>query len=151
MILYDGYGDMMQSQCKTVVCTTNVAGAMGKGLAKMFRDSVPGLYTFYRERFPRDDTPDPEKMRELYVYPINDRQQVLLLPTKLHWRNPSTYSMIHDGLQEVIRQWDMLELESVAFPALGCQNGGLQFRVVRSILHRYFRDSQLPIEIYHPY
>lgn len=150
MIIHDGPGDLFASQCKTLLCPTNVAGAMGKGLARVFRDRVPGLWEFYQKQFPRDNNPHPSKVFRLELYRPTEGPQVLLFPTKLHWRDPSRIDWIDHNLGSMMEQWFDLELESIAIPALGCGEGGLSYDEVRPYLLKYFDGTMLPAELYHP-
>ncbi len=55
-------------------------------------------------------------------------------PTKKHWRNPSKLSYVTDGLRALVEEIRRLKLSSIAVPALGCGNGGLEWNVVRPLI-----------------
>lgn len=71
---------------------------------------------------------------------------VLLFPTKRHWRSPSKISDIEQGLEKFVQSFDKLGIESIAFPKLGCGNGGLDWEDVRPLMEKYLKN--LPIHIY---
>jgi len=71
---------------------------------------------------------------------------VLLFPTKRHWEKPAELEYIEDGLKDFIANWDLMGIRSIAFPKLGCGNGGLDWDEVRPIMERYL--CELPIKAY---
>lgn len=73
-------------------------------------------------------------------------QWVLNFPTKKHWRNPSKLFYIEAGLQKFVAQYERRGIREVAFPRLGCGNGGLDWDEVRPLMERYL--SPLPILVY---
>lgn len=145
MISYEGVGDLFESKRQTLMCTTNVAGAMGAGVAKEFRDRYPELYERYLELFPREYYPDPSLAKKLYVFPINEHQQCLLFPTKVHWRNPSPWSLMWDNLAQLASQFQELGITSLAMPPIGCGNGGWKYEQVMRAIHHHL--GPLPIEV----
>ena len=53
---------------------------------------------------------------------------------------------IESGLQKFVDNYERLGIESIAFPKLGCGNGGLEWSAVKLIMEKYLRP--LPISIY---
>ncbi len=146
MIVYEGPGDVLKSQRQTLMCTTNVVGAMGAGVAKAFRDAYPELHAHYLSLFPRRSTmPNPQLARQLHVFPINEHQQCLLFPTKVHWRDPSPPALVVDNLKALRLTYRELGITSLAAVPTGCRNGKLPWAMVRSWLYLAFAD--LPIEV----
>jgi len=145
MISFEGQGNLFQSKRQTLLCTTNVAGAMGAGIAKEFRDRYPELYEFYLERFPREYYPDPALGNQLYVFPINDEQQCLLFPTKINWRNPSPWKLMWDNLAQLAARYEELRITSLAMPPIGCGNGGWKYEQVIRAIHHHL--GPIPIEV----
>ena len=150
MITYDGPGDLFSSSCDALVVPVNCAGVMGKGVALTFQERFPGLLERYRKHFPRTDRPDPALLEHIGVVRLKDGRKIVLLPTKLHWRDTASLSALHLTLQALLRVWETEDLGSVAFPAIGCGEGGLRWSDVHGMLHRYFADSRFVVEIYHP-
>ena len=73
---------------------------------------------------------------------------MLLFPTKKHWRNPSKLEYIEQGLIKFVENWDKLGANSIAFPRLGCGNGGLNWDVVRPLMEKYLNPLPLQVLIY---
>ena len=61
---------------------------------------------------------------------------ILLFPTKVYWRNPSKLEYIEVGLN-ICEKWDELGADSIAFPRLGCGNGGLDWNDVQPLMEKY--------------
>jgi hypothetical protein len=70
----------------------------------------------------------------------------LNFPTKKHWRRPSSVEYIEAGLQKFVDKFEAKGIREIAFPRLGCGNGGLDWDKVRPLMHSYLAD--LPIRVY---
>lgn len=132
---------ILTSQAQTVVNTVNTVGVMGKGLASIFKARYPDMFKAYREickaqRF---------NIGQLWLWKASD-QWVLNFPTKKHWRQPSKLSYIEAGLKKFVDQYEQRGIREIAFPRLGCGNGGLDWDDVRPLMERYL--SPLPIPVY---
>lgn len=68
---------------------------------------------------------------------LTERQQlvgprwIVNFPTKRHWRNPSKIEWIEEGLKDLKRAIRDKGIRSIALPALGAGNGGLDWADVR--------------------
>lgn len=71
---------------------------------------------------------------------------ILLFPTKEHWRNSSKIEYIEDGLKKFVEMYAEKQIQSIAFPMLGCGCGGLDCEVVRAVMEKYL--SPLPIDVF---
>jgi len=115
---------------------------MGRGIALDFRRLLPGMYTQYRDLCEQGLL----KIGDLWLYK-GPNKWVLNFPTKQHWRYPSRVSYIEAGLRKFADSYAEMQIHSIAFPALGCGNGQLDFESeVRPLMERYFHN--LPIEIF---
>lgn len=132
---------LMTSSAQTLVNTVNTVGIMGKGLAAAFKERYPEMYSDYRKRcsagqfFPGS----------IWLWKGAD-QWVLNFATKSHWRNPSKIEYVRRGLAEFRGNYEAMGIREIAFPRLGCGNGGLNWSDVRPIMINYLCD--LPISIF---
>ena len=85
------------------------------------------------------------------------RQDVLVgprwivnFPTKQDWRAPSRLEWIVSGLQDLRRFLLEEEVASVAIPALGAGNGGLDWPVVRTEIERALGDLIMDVRVFEP-
>ncbi len=76
---------------------------------------------------------------------------IINFPTKDHWRSASKLSYIEKGLNWFRENYEELNLSSVAFPPLGCGNGGLPWSIVGPLMYAKLVDLPIHIEIYAPY
>lgn len=132
---------ILRSQAQTVVNTVNTVGVMGKGLASALKSKYPEMFKAYRE-ICKNQLLD---IGQLWLWKGPDRW-VLNFPTKKHWRQPSKLSYIEAGLKKFVAQYERRGIREIAFPRLGCGNGGLNWEDVRPLMEHYL--SPLPITVY---
>lgn len=140
-------GDMFESRCGTIVNTVNCVGAMGKGIALEFKKRYPEMYREYVDKCRLGEV----KPGKPYIYNNADGTRILNFPTKDHWRSPSRLSYVMDGLDWFVKHYEEYGVKSIAFPPLGCGNGGLTWETVGPSMYRKLCDLPIEIEIYAPY
>lgn len=160
MIVYEGPGDLFKAKERTLVCTVNVVGAMGKGVALEFKRRFPGLYEEYLETMLFDGhrklryTSDMiERNRNTLLFwtpPEGGPHDVLCFPTKLHWMHDSPLELIEENLALLARNYASMGITSLAMPPLGCGNGNRDYKKeVGPLIHQYFGDSvPIPVAVY---
>ena len=132
-------GDLFTTQAQTRVNTVNCVGIMGKGVAQEFKKRYPSMFEDYAERCERKQV----RLGEPYLY--RDRSGVFIVnfPTKDHWRSPSRLSDIERGLDYFVQHHAEWGIKSVAFPPLGCGNGGLSWEEVGPLMYGKLRHLKL--------
>jgi len=140
-------GDLFTSNAQTLVNTVNCVGVMGKGVALEFKKRFPSLFEDYAERCERKQV----KLGEPYVYRGAGNKLVLNFPTKGHWRSPSRLADIEAGLDHFVKHHAEWGIASIAFPPLGCGNGGLEWAEVGPLVYGKLNRLPISIEIYAPY
>lgn len=138
-------GNIFESKCQTLVNPVNCVGVMRKGLALEFKQRWPEMFLHYKMRC---DSRNPLTVGNPELYKINDKKQILLFPTKGHWKEPSRLDWIVNGLHYFTQFFKTGEVTSIAFPALGCGNGGLPWELIRPVMIHYLCRLKVPIEIY---
>ena len=135
-------GDLLSSPAQTLVNTVNSVGVMGKGIAKSFKAIYPEMFAAYRQRCEAGEL----TIGSLFLY-RSAHKWVLNFPTKRHWRQGSRPQDIAAGLETFRRAYAEHGITSIAFPQLGCGNGGLDWESqVRPMMERQLGD--LPIAVY---
>lgn len=129
------HGDMFQEPTQAIVNTVNCVGVMGKGVALEFKKRWPDNFEAYR-KLCRDKKLVPGNM---FVFDrggiINDGPRFLInFPTKNNWRSKSKISYITDGLDDLVKKINELNITSISIPPLGCGNGGLDWKEVKPII-----------------
>lgn len=140
-------GNLFSSRAKTLVNTVNCVGVMGKGIALEFKKRYPDMYDEYVYKCENGVVIPGEP----YYYTDLVGNSIINFPTKNHWRSPSKLSYIIKGLQWFRENYKELGITSVAFPPLGCGNGGLSWSVVGPIMYEMLCDLPISIELYAPY
>ena len=140
-------GDLFESQALTLVNTVNCVGVMGKGIAKTFKEKYPNMFKEYVSLCNEGKV----KPGRPYLYKDLCGRSVLNFPTKDHWRSPSKLSYIVSGLEWFRENYENLGILSIAFPPLGCGNGGLEWSTVGPIMFQKLKDLPIEIELYAPY
>lgn len=138
-----GYG-LITDEAQVLVCTTNSVGAMGAGVAKVFREQIPKLYYRYRkhcqEHNPADMVP--------YVFERGESKFVYCLHTKRQWWFRSKMEYIEKGLADFVVWCIEQKVTSVALPPLGCGNGGFTFDEIEPVMRRHLEGLDADVRIY---
>ncbi len=140
-------GNIFESEAQTLVNTVNCVGVMGKGLALEFKKLFPDMYEDYMIRCKAKEV----RLGEPYLYRRLLPPWILNFPTKDHWRSVSRLSDIVAGLEYLEKHYREWGITSLAVPALGCNNGRLDWHVVGPTLYRYLSRLDIPVELYAPY
>ena len=139
-------GDIFQSPANVLVNTVNTKGVMGKGIARRFKQIYPEMFNFYRDICVQQEF----DIGQLLLY-RTPHKWILNFPTKKHWRSPSRLEYIEAGLHKFSDVYAELGITSIAFPALGCGNGGLDFELqVKPHMEKYLQKVPIPTYIYLP-
>lgn len=140
-------GNIFESKATTLVNTVNCVGVMGKGIALEFKKKYPDMFSEYVELCNKGLV----KPGIPYYYHDLFGTSIINFPTKDHWRSPSKLSYIISGLNWFRDNYKSLGIESIAFPPLGCGNGGLPWSVVGPLMYSKLNDLPINIEIFAPY
>ena len=140
-------GDIFSSGATTIVNTVNCVGIMGKGIAQEFKRRYPDMFFEY-ELLCREHKLKPGMP---YYYSDLTGASIINFPTKGHWRSPSKLSYVRDGLEWFRDNYEKLGITSVAFPPLGCGNGGLSWDDVGPLMYSMLSDLPIDVTIFAPY
>jgi O-acetyl-ADP-ribose deacetylase (regulator of RNase III)/uncharacterized protein YwgA len=140
-------GDLFATQAQTRVNTVNCIGIMGKGVAQEFKNRYPAMFEDYVLRCEKGDV----RLGEPYLYRAKSEILIINFPTKDHWRSPSRLVDIEHGLDYFVQHYEGWGVKSVAFPPLGCGNGGLSWEEVGPLIYGKLRHLNIYVEVYAPY
>ena len=144
-MIYFTSGNMFDDGFLALVNPVNCVGSMGKGLALHFRERFPINYKAYKACC------DMECLHIGEMLVVDDGDVTIInFPTKLHWRDPSEYQYIADGVIDLHAVINEYQFKSVAIPALGCGLGGLDWDIVRNMLVDTLGDLECDVVIYEP-
>ena len=143
-------GNLLESDAQALVNTVNTVGVMGKGIALQFKEAFPENFRVYYNAC---------RKKELHIGNMlvvedsnlsSGSKLIVNFPTKTHWRYPSEYSYIEQGLQSLRREIQTRCIQSIAIPPLGSHNGGLDWLQVKQMIERTLGDLVCEIYLYEP-
>lgn len=145
--------DIFDTNSAVIVNTVNCVGVMGKGIALQFKNLYPEMFSEYKQLCQEKKV----QVGEVWAWGAHSNDKgfthIINFPTKKHWRDPSEYNWIHDGLIHLIYTLGKLNVKSVSIPALGCSNGQLDWKVVKPMMLKMLRplSKDMRIRIYAPH
>lgn len=111
------------------VNTVNCVGVMGAGVAWEFKNRYPAMFSDYLKRCRRQEV----KPGCPFIWE-NGNDIIINFPTKDHWRRPSQYNYIENGLAWLSAYLSDNPNLSISIPPLGCGNGGLEWSIVSEMI-----------------
>lgn len=108
---------------EVLVCPVNLVGVMGKGLALKFKQKYPGIEFEYEDALKHGEL----KIGLNYKTEEDDWPQIILMPTKRHWRDDSRKVDVVSGLLNLKKYIKRYPGENIRLPAVGCGEGNLSF------------------------
>ena len=162
-------GNLLQADVDALVNTVNTVGVMGKGIALQFKNAFPENFAAYRRACKEEavqlgrmfvfDMAVGESDRlgdfrsamfELESVSVGGPRWIVNFPTKAHWRSRTRISHIAAGLDDLRRTIEEQGIESIAVPALGCGNGGLDWADVGPLIRDRLSDLDVHVYLYPP-
>jgi O-acetyl-ADP-ribose deacetylase (regulator of RNase III) len=134
---------VFNADTQTIVNTINCVGVMGAGLALEFQLRFPEMARDYTKRCAQKEV----KIGRPYLYKEYGTPLILNFPTKNHWKYPSKIDWIQKGLEYFALNYKRGGITSIAFPKLGCDRGGLDWREVSTLMEKYLKDLDINIYI----
>src|SRR5437660_8061005 len=93
-------GDIFDSKAQVIVNTVNCQGVMGKGLALIFKQKYPEMFTVYE----RECKTGKLAIGKPTLY-RKSTPWILNFPTKNHWRLPSKLEYLEKGLAFLVNHY----------------------------------------------
>ena len=140
-------GNIFLTEKKILTVPVNLQGVMGKGLALSVKKLYPDVYEVYRDLCSRQKISQGTP----YLFKYKFERWFLFFPTKRRWQQRSQLIDIEQGLTWIQTNADNLNITSIAFPALGCGLGGLDWSEVKPVILERLANFKGEIEIYEPY
>jgi hypothetical protein len=156
MIIYKTDDSIFNSTALFIVNPVNAKGVSGKGLALEFKKRHPKNFTQYH-LFCTSSSPKGGDL--LFYYPeqkdrlLGDRG-IVNFCTKEDWKKPSKLEWIEKGIAKLIEQLIGLYPNNqypsplLAFPMLGCGEGGLSNKDVLEVFKKVLLDVDFDVEVY---
>jgi O-acetyl-ADP-ribose deacetylase (regulator of RNase III) len=138
--------NIFDSTCDAIVNPVNTVGVMGAGLALAFKNKFPEMFRIYKHLCENDliSIGCPCILFQSDALSRN----IILFPTKQHWKNPSKIEYVKDGLNYLATILDKNVIKSIGFPLLGCGLGGLSKSDVIPLIEEFSVKTGIICEIY---
>lgn len=145
-------GDLLKDPADMLVNTVNCVGVMGKGIALAYKNAFPHNFRAYQKICSANRL----KPGGVFIFTEQNllgKTVIINMATKYHWRALSRYEWIEKGLDNLaaaLLSADFRDTKTVAIPAPGCSNGGLDWAIIKPmILEKLAIVSQL-VRVYEP-
>ncbi|WP_394771898.1 macro domain-containing protein [Mucilaginibacter sp.] len=143
-------GNILDSSAEALVNTVNTVGVMGKGIALQFKQAFPYNYNIYRQTCLHGQSKTGQVLAVKDSELLFGERLIINFPTKQHWKLPSQYDFVESGLIALVSYLRHNPVKSIAMPALGCGNGGLDWNKVKPLIERYLSNMDISIWVYEP-
>jgi O-acetyl-ADP-ribose deacetylase (regulator of RNase III) len=146
-IIYEGFGNLLTHPAQTIICPVNTVGVMGAGLALAMRNRIRGLNDFYKIQCNTG-----KLVAGICInYPIpNKEQQILLFPTKEHWKDNSTVELVESALIYLTTNLELLNIKQIALPPIGCGLGKLDYtKHLKPLITKYLEPLAIEVSVLH--
>lgn len=139
-------GDIFESDKHYIVIPVNCGGVAGAGLAEQFRIKYPVAAKYYFELCKSAGLRigEPKGIES----GLNDQKSFMLFPTKDVWYHDSKLEWVESSLDGAREYIINRGVKSIAFPAVGCGFGLLNWEDVRPLMIEKLKDLDCDIDIY---
>lgn len=143
-------GNILDSEAQALVNTVNTVGVMGKGIALQFKKAYPNNFKSYSLACKNKEV-EVGKMFVTIDSNLHSGEKIIInFPTKKNWRNPSEYSYVSDGLDDLLNVIKQYNITSIAIPPLGAGNGGLKWTKVKMLIEEKLKHLDIDIFVFEP-
>jgi len=145
-------GDFFDFKADIRVNTVNCVGVMGAGVALQFKNRYPDMFKDYLMACQQNyvQIGKPHVWHENKIFEENP-STIINFPTKKHWKNPSEYSYVEEGLKWLKNFLSDKAQSTITLPALGCGHGGLDWDRVKVLIERYLNECSTKILVFEPH
>ena len=143
-------GNLLEADTEALVNAVNTEGVMGKGIALQFKKKYPEMFEDY-QRACKEGQVQPGRMHVYERLDLFNPRYIINFPTKRQWRTPSSIEDINTGLNALAGVIRKRGIKSIALPALGCGNGGLDWSEVLPAIRSALADlTDVRLLVYPP-
>ena len=126
-------GNLIEADAEALVNTVNTVGVMGKGIALQFKKAFPDNFKMY-EQAAKNNKIQIGSVFVTETGKFTNPKYIINFPTKKHWRYPSKFEWIKEGLEDLKKFIIHNKIKSIAIPPLGCGNGKLKWTDVKLLI-----------------
>jgi O-acetyl-ADP-ribose deacetylase (regulator of RNase III) len=143
-------GNLLEEDAEALVNAVNCVGVMGKGIALQFKQAFPENFQQYKKACDAKEV-QPGRMFTVPTGKLFNPKYIINFPTKRHWREKSIIEYVQTGLKALMPEVQQLRITSIAIPALGCGNGGLDWLEVKPLIESAFAElPEVKVVVFEP-
>lgn len=143
-------GNLLVAHVEALVSAVNTVGVMGKGIALQFKETFPENFLAYEDAC-RCGAVAIGRMFVTETGRLDGPRWIINFPTKKDWRHASKLEYVRSGLIDLVRIIRERGMKSIALPALGCGQGGLDWAQVNHVIDGALADlSDVDVLVYRP-
>jgi O-acetyl-ADP-ribose deacetylase (regulator of RNase III) len=143
-------GNLLEEDAEALVNAVNCVGVMGKGIALQFKQAFPENFQQYKKACDAKVV-QPGRMFTVPTGKLFNPKYIINFPTKRHWREKSIIEYVQTGLKALMPEVQQLRITSIAIPALGCGNGGLDWLEVKPLIESAFAElPEVKVVVFEP-
>ena len=143
-------GNILDTDCDIICHQVNCQGVMGAGLAKQIKEKYLEAYTYYRH-FCYITYNKSTLLGNIQKIECHDGRNVVNMFSQEKYGRDRQYTD-YQALEKCIRKVSELAPHyenGVAFPyGLGCGLAGGDWNIVKGLIEKYFKDSEIVCKIY---
>jgi O-acetyl-ADP-ribose deacetylase (regulator of RNase III) len=140
----------LEEDAEALVNAVNCVGVMGKGIALQFKQAFPENFQQYKKACDAKEV-QPGRMFTVSTGKLFNPKYIINFPTKRHWRDKSKIEDIQTGLKALVAEVQQLGITSIAIPAFGCGNGGLDWLEVKPLIESAFVElPEVKVVVFEP-
>lgn len=138
------HGDILKSKAQTLVSPVNCSGIIEKGVSVAIKKAFPVSFMNYYNVCMHQSL----QIGHPYLCKQYSSPWILYFPTKPHWRSSVKAYDIIKGLDFLRTHYKQLGIDSIAMPALGCEEGQLSWNLFGPTLCKYLEELDIPVKLY---
>jgi O-acetyl-ADP-ribose deacetylase (regulator of RNase III) len=143
-------GNLLEEDAEVLVNAVNCVGVMGKGIALQLKQAFSENFQQYKKACDAKEV-EPGRMFTFSTGKLFNPKYIINFPTKRHWREKSKIEYVQTGLKALLAEVQQLGITSIAIPALGCGNGGLDWLEVKPLIELAFVElSEVKVIAFEP-
>ena len=129
-----------------LVNPVNLKGVIDAGLAKVFKEKFPNNFKKYQWACKEADWFKNGSGNSLFVR--ENGYIIVNFPTKIDWKEPSSYTFIHNSLRKLRDSYSKWGIKTIAMPKVGCGLGGLDWNKVKPLIEKVFDQEEVKLFIF---
>lgn len=136
------FRNLFCSEADALAQGCNTIGKMNDGIAKQFRKKFPEMYEDYKKRCRRGLFLPGQG----YIFYNKNPPHIINLATQGNEGAGIVY--VESALKWLSDSHEDISINSVAMPKIAAGLGKLEWEIVKEIIEKYFKNSDLNVEIW---